>query len=277
MTAIKLSASLVLYHSKPNAIQTIITAFAELPCSKHLYLIDHSENNQLQFLGNSDPCVSYHFMQANNGYGKGHNIAIEWAIAQHSYCHLVLNPDIQFEVSGIMKLLTMMEQAPEIGLLMPQVLYPNGQLQYLCKLLPTPFDLLGRRFLPGILKKIFKKQMDAYECRQLNYSQTMDVPNLSGCFMFMRTEALKKVGVFDPRFFMYLEDTDLCRRIGMHYRTVYYPEVQIVHAYEKGSYKFNKLLFYHIQSAFLYFNKWGWFIDKVRTQKNAATKQLTHS
>jgi GT2 family glycosyltransferase len=160
---------------------------------------------------------------------------------------------------------------------MPKVLYPSGEIQYLCKMLPNPFDLLGRRFLPGILKKPFKKQMDAYECRQLNYDQIMDVPNLSGCFMFMRTEVLKKVGLFDPRFFMYLEDTDLCRRIGMHYRTVYYPEVQIVHAYEKASYRFNKLLFYHIQSAFFYFNKWGWFIDKVRTQKNAATKQLTHS
>ncbi len=270
----KLTASLVLFHSPPKAIANIIAAFVALTSDKHLYLIDHSSTNELQYLAEQLIDVSYHFMGSNNGYGRGHNTAIEWAIEQNSTYHLVLNPDIQFEVDALQKLMAYMEHNPEIGLLMPKVLYPSGALQYLCKLLPTPFDLLGRRFLPGPFKLAFKKQMDAYECRHLSYSETMDVPNLSGCFMFMRTAALTNVGAFDPQFFMYLEDTDLCRRIGMQYRTVYYPEVQIIHAYEKGSYRFNKLLFYHLQSAFRYFNKWGWFSDKVRSQKNAALKNL---
>lgn len=41
-----------------------------------------------------------------------------------------------------------MDNHPNVGLVMPQILYPNGKIQYLCKLLPTPIDLIIRRFIP---------------------------------------------------------------------------------------------------------------------------------
>jgi hypothetical protein len=100
----------------------------------------------------------------------------------------------------------------------------------------------------------------------------MEVPNLSGCFMLLRVDVLNIVGLFDEQFFMYLEDTDLSRRINNQFQTMYYPEVSIIHKYEKGSYKVFKLLVYHIQSAFKYFNKYGWFFDPVRTTINGNLK-----
>jgi len=99
----------------------------------------------------------------------------------------------------------------------------------------------------------------------------MQVPSLSGCFMLLRTEVLKVVGGFDERFFMYCEDFDLCRRIGQVSKTIYYPDVSVIHNYEKGSYKNSKLLRYHIQSSVKYFNKWGWFFDKERRRINNDT------
>ncbi|HWV71328.1 MAG TPA: hypothetical protein VN040_06425, partial [Pseudosphingobacterium sp.] len=99
----------------------------------------------------------------------------------------------------------------------------------------------------------------------------LDVPNLSGCFMFVRTAILKKIGGFDPRYFMYLEDVDLVRRIGEHARTVFCPFVSIYHGYQKGSYANGKLMRLHIQSAIKYFNKWGWFIDSDRRKLNKIT------
>ncbi len=107
-----------------------------------------------------------------------------------------------------------------------------------------------------------------YEFRFTGYGKIIYVPYLSGCFMFFRTEALKQAGLFDERFFMYLEDVDLSRRIHKHYRTVYYPEISVFHQYEKGSYKNSKLLKYHLQSAIKYFNKWGYFFDKDRQEIN---------
>lgn len=96
----------------------------------------------------------------------------------------------------------------------------------------------------------------------------MNVPYLSGCFMFLRVSVLKEVGLFDERYFMYLEDTDLSRRIHKKYKTIYYPFVHIIHEYSKGSYKNIKLLIYHIHSAIKYFNKWGWIFDKERREIN---------
>ena len=72
---------------------------------------------------------------------------------------------------------------------------------------------------------------------------------------------------------MYLEDYDLCRRIGQKYKTVYYPFSEIAHKHGRGSYRSKKLLIYHIGSAIKYFNKWGWFFDKERKIKNDETRR----
>ena len=93
--------------------------------------------------------------------------------------------------------------------------------------------------------------------RDTGYNQIMDVPYLSGSFMLLRTSALKEVGLFDERFFMYPEDIDLTRRIGAKYRTIFYPEVSVIHHHEKASYKSVKLLIIHVWNIMKYFWKWG--------------------
>ena len=173
-----------------------------------------------------------------------------------------------------------MEQHPEDCNIMPKLIYPAGELQYLCKLLPSPIDLIFRRFIP------FKKWKDAinrkYELHSFGYDKIMNIPNLSGCFMFLRTEALKKIGLFDENIFMYLEDIDLNRRIHSQYKTIYYPDATVIHEHQKESYKSKKLLKAHIKSAIYYFNKYGWFFDKERTSINKniiniVTKKNTNS
>ena len=84
----------------------------------------------------------------------------------------------------------------------------------------------------------------------------MNVPYLSGCFMFL-TSVLKKIGLFDENIFMYLEDTDINRRIHSKYKTTFYPKLEITHEYNKELYKNKKLLIFYIKSAIYYFNKWG--------------------
>ena len=75
--------------------------------------------------------------------------------------------------------------------------------------------------------------------------------------MFLRCDSLRKVGLFDPRYFMYPEDIDLTRRINQHYRTVMYPAVEITHNHAQGSYHSTRLLWIHITNMIKYFIKWG--------------------
>ena len=234
-----------------------------------IFVIDNSPTENTNFKKLS---VSYVFTGKNLGYGSAHNIAIRQTIEQGIPYHLVINPDISFDPSILTEIEQFMNNNPEIGLLMPNILYPNGEIQYLCKLIPTPFDLIVRRFLP---KSWTKKHTEKFELRESGYNQVMDVPYLSGCFMFLRTEALKQVGLFDERFFMYPEDIDLTRRIHRQFRTVFYPDVSVTHYHAQSSYTSKRMLFIHMFNMIKYFNKWGWVFDKERRNVNLETlKQL---
>lgn len=149
---------------------------------------------------------------------------------------------------------------------MPKVFYPNGDLQYLCKLLPTPKELIIRRFIKN--EKTLQNINHNYELRDFNYNEILNVPSLSGCFMFLRVKHLKEVGLFDENIFMYMEDFDLNRRLHFKYKTIFYPSVSIIHIYAKESHKRKWLLIQHIKSTIYYFNKHGWFFDSFRTKTN---------
>jgi len=103
----------------------------------------------------------------------------------------------------------------------------------------------------------------------VDLNQSLIIPNISGCFMLLRSSLISQVGGFDERFFMYCEDVDLGRRFHKVSKTVHYPHEQVYHDYEKGSYKKPKLLWYHIVSAVKYFNKHGWIWDRDRQEMNA--------
>lgn len=259
-----ISASIVTFHSPENEIKNLLNGLVNSAIST-IYIIDNSLNDSLRSVQHISNKIIY-IHNANLGYGAGHNIAINKALELKNKYHIVINPDIYLEGNCINILKEYMDNHPNVGLVMPQILYPNGKIQYLCKLLPTPIDLIIRRFIP--ISSYQEKSNYKYELRFTNYDKEMEVPALSGCFMFIRCSVLDKIGGFDERFFMYAEDLDLCRRIGEISQTIFYPNAKVFHAYEKGSYKNKKLLKYHIISIIKYFNKWGWFFDKKRRKKN---------
>jgi len=264
-----INVSIVLYNHSLAEVTLLVGTLRESSMVSSIFLIDNSPvyNSEFSMLP-----VTYIFNNKNLGYGAAHNIAIRKTIDQKLPYHLVVNPDITFDPIILKNIVNFMDNNSDTGLLMPKVYYPNGEIQYLCKLLPTPADLIFRRFLP---RKWAQKQIAKFEMRAWGYNHTMDVPYLSGCFMFLRTEAVRQAGMFDERFFMYPEDIDLTRRIHRKYRTVFYPEVSVVHQHAQGSYKNLKLLFIHVWNMIKYFNKWGWVFDKERREVNNETlKQL---
>ncbi len=261
----RVSCSVVSYKNKPIQIAQVLRSVVASKLNVDLYLVDNSPDDQLSVVAQIFGAHYVH-LPNNPGFGAGHNVAIRTAFDRGSIYHLILNPDIHFSADILQTLLRYMESQPDIGLIMPRVRYPDGREQYLCKLLPSPIDLFMRRFSPEFYRK--SGRLARYELHASRHDQIMDVPNLSGCFMLLRMAVLRQVGLFDERFFMYLEDVDLSRRIGKISRTVYFPQVTLIHEYVKGSYNNSKLLFSHICSAIKYFNKWGWFLDAERDRIN---------
>lgn len=259
-----LSISIVLYENDAAEIQNLLNCIYATRLSYKVYLIDNSATDKLKTLGEGNH-VTYSFNNKNIGFGKAHNIALRQSVNDSLY-HLVLNPDVEFGAGVLERIFQFMEQHKDTGLLLPKVFYKNGELQKLCNLLPQPMNLISRRFFKNA--GWAGKLNDQYELKGFDYNTSMNIPNLSGCFMYLRCSVLQQTGLFDERYFMYMEDVDLSRRIHAVSKTVFYPGVKIVHGFEKESYSNKAVLKYHVQSAIKYFNKWGWYFDAERKKIN---------
>ena len=255
-------ASVVLYNTDSDEILRAVRQFSEIPLRKHLIIIDNSPRSLGEEFENIDH-TSYVFVGGNIGYGSGHNIAIRAARTKCRY-HLIMNTDIWFDSNVVSELVSFLDDRPSAGLTMPKVMYPDGSLQHLCRLLPTPFDVLGRRFFPHWTSA----SNDRYELRSWGYDEVLNVPFLSGCFMLVRSTILEKLGGFDERYFLYAEDLDLSRRIHAISETLFCPSVSIRHTYRKGTHKTLSGTWYAIVNFARYFQKWGWFFDKERRRIN---------
>jgi GT2 family glycosyltransferase len=264
--AVAASCCIVCYHSRPDQVERLLASVTTARPDLLVYLVDNSRTDALRALA-ARFGVLYRHQPDNPGYARAHNWALNAAAAAGSRYHFVLNPDVQLPLDGIGKLLAYMEAHPDVGLVAPRVHYPDGRLQPLCKLLPHPLELAVRRFFPLLHRS--SGRLARYELHGSGYSEVMDVPALSGCFMLMRVETVLRVGLFDERFFLYFEDVDLSRRVGQVARTVFVPHVAIVHDYGRGSYRNWRLLWHHLVSAARYFNKWGWVRDAERDRINA--------
>ena len=269
----KLTASVVLFNTPRNQIELLFKSVFNSKCVETIYIIDNSPNDKWRVLeteyaniaNNAGTKIRYIHNQ-NLGYGASHNLAMQEAIESGAVYHVVLNPDIYFEENVLSSLINFMDKNSDTAYVLPRVEYPNGELQYLCKLLPTPVDLIFRRFLP---KDWGKNRDDRYCLKSSGYNKVMNPPCLSGCFMFMRLSILQENNIFfDDGYFMYCEDFDLIRRLHRVAKTLYFPDVTIVHDHARESYKSKKMLWVHIRSAVRYFNKWGWFYDRERRKMN---------
>ena len=261
-----LSISIVLCNSSRVSLNKLLNSIARCRLTYKVYLVDNSSTPVLKSQAEING-YNYIFNNRNLGYGKGHNLALKSSIADSKY-HLVINPDVFFFENTLEELFSFMEKNPDVGLVLPKVYDADSRIQYLAKRLPDPFDLILRRLNIRVIARLFRHRLHRYEMREKDYDIMFRAAFLSGCFMFLRTESIQKVGLFDERYFMYMEDVDLSRRIGRQYKNVYLPTVSIFHEHTRGSYKNLKLLRIHAISAIRYFNKWGWIWDLERQRMN---------
>lgn len=278
-----ITASIVTYDHHLLDIEPVLRSLFASPVDI-VYVIDHSEHMfdlkaELQEFASrvlqGEPELRrkesmgfrlLYYTHENNGYGGGHNYAIKMAEEAGSQYHLVVNPDIWFGPEVMPELIRYMVLHPEVGQMMPKVLYPNGYIQRLAKLLPTPLDIFGRFCFPRFL---IDRRNRRYELQKSGYTFVLDVPYLSGCFMMFRMSALKEIDYFDEHFFMYAEDVDITRRMHQKYQTLFYPPTVVYHKFNRASHRSFRLFWIHMTNMIMYFNKWGWLNDPERKQFNA--------
>lgn len=196
----------------------------------------------------------------NVGYAKLVNAGIKKSKGNNI---LILNADILVLKGSIQKMIDFMKNNPQTGIIGPQLLTFSNKVQNSHFKFPTLGAILARRTFLGKLKW-GKKKLNEFLVQEEN-SLHKKVDWVQGSAMFVRQEAIDKIGLMDERYFMYLEDTDWCRRFWQNnYEVIYLPSAKMSHYYYRVSKKwnsfldilFNKYTRIHLISAFKYFWKW---------------------
>lgn len=197
---------------------------------------------------------------SNRGFSAGNNLGIREGKGKYV---LIMNPDIVIWDNVMAKMAQFMENNSLVGVAGPRLISPDASLQYFCYQYPSPQVLLYRRtplarlrFAQAAIKKYLMMDWDHADNRPVDWVQ--------GSFMIVRRRAIQEVDLMDERYFLFLEDTDWCRRFWQAGWQVWYcAEVEVVHYHERASASafpktlFNKMAWVHVISALKYFHKWG--------------------
>lgn len=148
-----ITVSIVVYKTSIEELSQCLASLSSSMVSK-IYIVDNSCQKYI-----ADFCQQYtnvvYIGSENVGYGAGHNQALRQVLNLGGKYHLVLNSDVYFEPSVLESLAKYMKAHTDVAQVQPNVVYPNGEQQYTCRLLPTPANLIFRRFLPkGMLEKM---------------------------------------------------------------------------------------------------------------------------
>ena len=175
--------------------------------------------------------------QQPQGFGANHNAAFRRCNAPY-FC--VVNPDIRLNMDPFPALAATFED-PRVGVAGPLVLGPEGRAEDSARRFPTAGRLLGK-LLRGTAGPEYAVDRGIQR-----------VDWVAGMFMLFRSEAFREVGGFDERFFLYYEDVDLCRRLGLlGYGCVFQPAASVVHDARRASRRDLRLMRIHAASAARY-------------------------
>ena len=255
---VNLTISIVAYHNYDdiqNAVASIEKQTSKA-ISKQIYIVDNScnatDNKERVEFGNAMKKyqdVEYIDVGENVGFGKGHNHVLKDIKSDY---HAIVNPDIILQEDAFSKILEFMKDET-IGMCIPRIVDEDGELQAVYRRELTVWDMFIRMFL----KKWFVKRQSYHTMQDMDYTKPFQVPFGQGSFLVTRTSLLKELKGFDDRYFMYMEDADLCKRINEVSKLMYCPYATVVHKWERGSHKNKKLFMIHVKSMFAYFGKWG--------------------
>lgn len=227
----------------------------------------------------------------------GRNVGIG-AAANRGFRHAkgryvaVANPDLIFVDGSVTSLIEFMDARPGAGVVAPQFMYTDGKVQPSARRLPRlRYVFAGRR---SPLARISSRLVPSAEFLYAGIESSpgpVEVEAVIGAFMVFRREAFEQAGAFDERYFMYAEDTDICRRIGRAWKVFLLPTARIVHVVGQtrrrylGSSEFHRLrshrLFFmdgiHGSRALLLTLLFGFYLACQQAARLVGVTEFEHS
>lgn len=165
---------------------------------------------------------------ANVGYGRAANLGASHPATAGAPYLLICNPDLDVRTGAVAALVTALEADPRLGAVGPRICNPDGTLYPSARTFPKLVDALGH----GLLGLVAPGNRFTRRYRLLDWDHRMParVDWVSGACFLVRRQAWDSVGGFDPAYFMYMEDVDLCWRLGRKGWSIgYEPGGEVIH------------------------------------------------
>jgi hypothetical protein len=247
----------VVAYNNPEEVVDFARHLRDLPLPAHeLRIWDNSEDGKVQAALAAHPelggCAGE---ERNLGFGAGHNRLFD---ASHGENYLVSNADVRYDPDCIPTLTSHLEGRPEAGLAAPRLLNEDGTLQYSCRTFYTPLLAAARR---PPLRWWFSDDhpmIRSHLMVEANHERLLEVDWVLGAVLLVRRSALGRPHLFDPRYFLYFEDVDLCRHFhDVGAPVLYCGDAVATHAHRRSSARslLSRTSRWHMQSCVRYFRK----------------------
>jgi GT2 family glycosyltransferase len=255
MTGCRLTVLIVNYNTGALLWECLDSVWPQLPPGSEVFVIDNaSADGSADGLETAFPGLRVIRNALNVGYARANNQALRLAAGWYA---LLLNPDVILEPGALAAALAYMDAQPNVGILGPRILRPDGRLDPPARRsFKTPatylYKMLG-------LSRLFPRhrRFGRYYLSYLDEMATADVDSVVGAFLLIRREVIERIGLLDERFFMYCEDEDWCWRAKQAgWRVVYFPAAVVRHCRGSSTAKHPFRMAYHLhRSYFLYHRK----------------------
>jgi N-acetylglucosaminyl-diphospho-decaprenol L-rhamnosyltransferase len=257
----------ILHHGSPKDVTANLQAlrWADLPVGPdgkpdvEVLVVNNGRrgaNAEIPMDANPDFDLRY-FEIPNDGYPAGNN----FGFAETSGDFLcILNPDIEVEKDTFQVLMDYMEARPQVGIVAPRLVYPDGVVQDNFRTFPRWLDLIIKR---TFLRRIFRGRMRRYLMWDKDPALSEKVDWLTGALQLFTRKSWEALGPNDERYFLFMSDVDICKTAWKRGWEVHFVgETQCLHNDERLSaggvmevFK-NKLVRIHIWDAVKFYFKW---------------------
>lgn len=214
----RIAVAIISYNTIDHLRDCLISVRAA-GASRVVVVDNGSTDGSVEMVRRDFPEVVVHANQHNPGYGAASNEAIAATGAPYV---LLLNTDTLIQPDALEKLQHYLDGHPRAAIVGPLLHNPDGTLQRSAHAFPRPMTLRPVvRCIPGLRDR---------SLLTWPHDRTRTVSWVKGAALAIRTSAFKEVDGFDPRFFMYFEETDLCYRLGTKgWETHFTPVTTVIH------------------------------------------------
>jgi GT2 family glycosyltransferase len=182
-----------------------------------------SLDDSVEILRTRFPKVELIKNRTNVGFGRANNQALPRVCGRYV---LLLNPDAFVAPDTLQKTVDFMDAHPRCGVLGVKLVGSDGELQSSCRYFPTPLNF----FVASTGLNRFFPKAHLVDDMSWDHATVRECDWVTGCYYLVRREVIKRVGLFDPRYFLYYEEVDHCRAVRQAgWIVIYYPFTQVVH------------------------------------------------